>query len=76
MPKKGARKICRFKGGLGKKEGGSVFEEGLITQCTLKAFFNLRQKLHICIYAHIGINKIYKSKKSWSAITLNLNKQN
>ena len=28
------------------------------------AFFNLRQKVYICIYAHIDINKIYKSKKA------------
>ena len=28
--------VCRFNGGgLGKKEGGGVFERGLIPQCTL-----------------------------------------
>ena len=36
---RGAWTVCRFKGGggegLGKKEGGSVFEVGLIPQCTL-----------------------------------------
>ena len=30
MPEKGAWTVCRFKGGLGKKQGGGVFEEGLI----------------------------------------------
>ena len=38
--------------------------------------FNLSQKVYICIYTQFGISKIYKSLKSWSAITLNLNKQN
>ena len=28
------------------------------------AFFNLRQKVCICIYTHFDINKIYKSKKA------------
>ena len=27
--------VCKFKGGLGKKEGGGVFDGGLISQCTL-----------------------------------------
>ena len=27
------------------------------------------------MYTHFDISKIYKSLKSWSAITLNLNKQ-
>ena len=38
--------------------------------------FNLRQKVCICIYTPFDIRRIYKSLKSWSAITLNLNKQN
>ena len=36
--KGGACTFCRFKGGLGKKEGGGIFEEGgagSIPQCTL-----------------------------------------
>ena len=34
--KRGAWTVCRFKEGLGKKEGeGVVFEKGLISQCTL-----------------------------------------
>ena len=32
---RGAWAVCSFKGVLGKREGGSVFEEGLIPQCTL-----------------------------------------
>ena len=32
--------------------------------------------MYIYIYANFDISKIYKSLKSWSAITLNLNKQN
>ena len=28
MPKKGAWTVCRFKGGLGKKEGDGIFEGG------------------------------------------------
>ena len=28
------------------------------------AFFNLRQKVYICIYKHFDINKIHKSKKA------------
>ena len=35
LPKKGAWTVCRFKGGLGKKDGGGVFEGGLIPQCIL-----------------------------------------
>ena len=31
MPKKGAWTVCRFKGELGKKEGGGLFEEGVDT---------------------------------------------
>ena len=30
------------------------------------AFFNLRQKVYTCTYAHIDVNKIYKSKKAGS----------
>ena len=33
--KKGAWTVCRFKGGLGKKDGGGVFEGGMIPQCTV-----------------------------------------
>ena len=39
------------------------------------AIFNLRQKVHRCIYTHFDVSKIYKSLKSWSAISLNLNKK-
>ena len=35
IAQKGAWTVCRFKGGLGKKEGGGVFEGGLTPQCTL-----------------------------------------
>ena len=42
---------------------------------TLLAIFNLRQKVYRCIYTHFDVSKIYKSLKSWSAITLNLNKK-
>ena len=28
------------------------------------AFFNLRQKVYICIYTYFDINEIYKSKKA------------
>ena len=31
----GYGQFADLKGGLGKKEGGGVFEEGLIPQCTL-----------------------------------------
>ena len=33
--KKGAWTVCRLKEGLGKKKRGSIFEWGLIPQCTL-----------------------------------------
>ena len=33
--KRGSWTGCRFKGGLDEKEGGGVFEGGLIPQCTL-----------------------------------------
>ena len=37
--KRGTWTVCQFKGGLGKKEGGGVFEGGtLIPQCTLWTF--------------------------------------
>ena len=36
----------------------------LISYIALLAFFNLRQKVYICIYAYIDINKIYKNKKA------------
>ena len=40
VKKWGAWRACRFKGELGKKEGGGVFEgEGLIPQCTLRFMF-------------------------------------
>ena len=39
----GAWTVCRFKGGLGKKEGGGVFEEGLIPRCTLNLWVKLPQ---------------------------------
>ena len=42
---------------------------------TLLAIFNLRQKVYRCIYTHFDVSKIYKSLKSWSAITLNLNEK-
>ena len=42
---------------------------------TLLAIFNLRQKVYRCIYTHFDVSKIYKSLKSWSAISLNLNKK-
>ena len=42
---------------------------------TLFAIFHLRQKVHKCIHTHFDVSKIYKSLKSWSAITLNLNKK-
>ena len=35
LKKGGDWTICRFKEGLGKKEWGGVFEEGVDTQCTL-----------------------------------------
>ena len=36
LKREGAWTVCRFKGGgLGKKEGESVFDEGLKPQCTL-----------------------------------------
>ena len=35
-------------------------------------FFNLRQKVYICIYTYFDINKIYKSKKA-GQLLLNLN---
>ena len=31
---------------------------------TVLGFFNLRQKVYICIYAHIDIIKIFKSRKA------------
>ena len=37
-------------------------------------FFNLRQKVYICIYTHFDINKIYKSKKA-GQLLLNLNNE-
>ena len=43
---------------------------------TLVVIFNLRQKVYRFIYTHFDVNKIYKSLKSWSVITLNLNKKN
>ena len=33
--KREALTVCRFKGGLGMKEEGDVFEGGLIPRCTL-----------------------------------------
>ena len=42
---------------------------------TLLGIFNLRQKVCRCIYTHFDISKIYRSLKSYSAITLNLNKK-
>ena len=35
LPKKGAWAVCRFKGWIGKKEGGVFEGERLIPQCTL-----------------------------------------
>ena len=42
---------------------------------TLLGFFNLREKVHICIYAYIDINTIYKSKKAGQLLLSNFNKQ-
>ena len=39
--KRGAWTVCRFKGGLGKNEGGGVFEEGLIPQCALWEWYKI-----------------------------------
>ena len=38
--------------------------------------FDLRQKVYICIYTHFDVSKIYEGLKNWSAISLNVNKQN
>ena len=35
LPKRGAWGVCRFKRGLGKKQGGWCFQGGLIPQCTV-----------------------------------------
>ena len=40
-----------------------------------KTIFNLRQKVYRCIYTHFDVSKSYKSLKTWSAISLNLNKK-
>ena len=36
----------------------------LTSSYNIVGFLNLRQKAYICIYAHIDINKIHKSKKA------------
>ena len=36
----------------------------LTSSYKIVGLFNLKQKVYICIYAHIDINKIYKSKKA------------
>ena len=58
MPKnggKGAWAVCRFKGGLGKKERGGAFEveERNDTQCTLSTFL---LKQHIANETYIKLN--------------------
>ena len=35
-------------------------------------FFNLMQKVYICIYKHFDINKIYKSKKPGHMLLLSI----
>ena len=64
--KKEAWKVCRFKGGLGKKEGGGVFERGLIPQCTLcqRLFFLHLIKLNNC--GMVRVNNKYTRDHSFS----------
>ena len=53
--KRGAWTVCKFKGGLGKKEGGGVFERGeLIPRCTLCAATS--EKINIKISRDIKKN--------------------
>ena len=42
---------------------------------TVLVIFILRQKAYRFRYRHFDVSKIDKSLKSWSAITLNLNKK-
>ena len=42
---------------------------------TVLVIFVLMQKVYRFRYTHFDVIKIYKSLKSWSAITLNLNKK-
>ena len=46
--KRGAWTVCWFKVGLGKKEGGRVFERGLRYQCTLWKYLWKQSEEYYC----------------------------
>ena len=71
MPKKGAQIVCRFKRGLGKKEGDGAFEEGLISYghyvLTLPLQLKLQTKelnIHVNIFQTIFEMKVVVQYKS------------